>query len=248
MTYSFGAGERDIFLLKVDANGIEQWRRIYGGPGDDAALYVEPASDGGFVIAGGTEDEHEDAQILVMKVDNEGREVWRKEVGEPSTDDVNHGLVVLPDGRIVVPGYSKSWQARDNDIAVAVLKPTGEIARIDQIGGAGDDRPILAKADARGIVWITGYTKSAGAGGWDAVVTAYNPDRGFENVFSTFGGAADDNGTAIRPLPDGSFLVAGYSQDLSTPSVDAFVMRVSAFKAQKLPKAIRKRQVQQERK
>lgn len=37
MTESFGAGKRDILLLKVDGNGIEQWRRIYGEPGNDAA-------------------------------------------------------------------------------------------------------------------------------------------------------------------------------------------------------------------
>jgi hypothetical protein len=62
-------------------------------------------------------------------------------------------------------------------------------------------------------------------------------------MFATFGGADDDNGTAIQPLPDGSLLVAGYSKNLSTPSPDAFVMRVSPLTDQKLPKTIRKRRV-----
>jgi uncharacterized delta-60 repeat protein len=243
MTESFGAGKRDILLLKVDAHGVEQWRRIYGDAGNDAALYIDATSDGNFVIAGGTEGANDDSQILVMKIDGEGREVWRRTIGEAGKDDVNHGLALLPDGRIVVTGYSKSWDARDHDIVVALLSPAGEIERIDMIGGADDDRPITLKADSHGNVWIVGYTKSAGAGGWDVLVTSYDPASGFRNVFATFGGTADDNGTALEPLPDGSLLVAGYSRNLSTPSPDAFVMRVSPIKDQNLPAAIRKRKV-----
>jgi hypothetical protein len=243
MTESFGAGKRDILLLKVDGNGIEQWRRIYGEPGNDAALYIESTADNAFVIAGGTEGANEDSQILVIKIDGDGRETWRRTIGEPHKDDVNHGLALLPDGRIVVTGYSKSWDARDNDVVVAVLSTAGELERIDMIGGPDDDRPITVKVDSRGQVWIVGYTKSAGAGGWDVLVTSYDPKSGFANVFATFGGSADDNGTAIQPLRDGSLLVAGYSRNLATPSPDAFVMRVAPVKNQKLPKTIRKRKV-----
>jgi hypothetical protein len=243
MTESFGAGKRDILLLKVDAGGVEQWRRIYGDSGNDAALYIEATADNAFVIAGGTEGANEDAQILVMKIDGEGREIWRRTVGEPGKDDINHGLALLPDGRIVVTGYSKSWDARDNDVVAAVLSPAGEIERIDMIGGAGDDRPITPKADAHGNVWIAGHSRSAGAGGSDILVTSYDPRNGFRNIFATYGGGADDNGTAIQPLPDGSLLVAGYTRNLSTPSPDAFVMRVPALKDQKLPKSIRARKV-----
>jgi uncharacterized delta-60 repeat protein len=243
MTESFGAGKRDILLLKVNSSGIEQWRRIYGEPGNDAALYIESTTDNSFVIAGGTEGADEDSQILVMKIDSEGRETWRRTIGERDKDDVNHGLALLPDGRIVVTGYSKSWDARDNDVLVALLSPAGEIERIDMIGGADDDRPITPKVDSNGHVWIVGYTKSAGAGGWDVLIVSYAPKSGFRNVFATFGGADDDNGTALQPLADGSVLVAGYSKNLSTPSPDAFVMRVSTLKDQKLPTAIRKRKV-----
>lgn len=175
--------------------------------------------------------------------DRDGKEVWKRTVGEPGKDDINHGLTVLRDGRIAVPGYSKSWDSRDNDVIVAVLTPDGEIAHLDLIGGPGDDRAMTSKADAEGRVWIAGYTKSAGAGGWDVMITAFDADTGFTNTFATFGGAADDHGTAILPLRDDSFLVAGYSENLSTPSKDSFVMRVEAFKDRPLPKEIRKRRV-----
>lgn len=243
MTESFGAGKRDILLLKVDANGIEQWRRIYGEPGNDAALYIEATTDSGFVLAGGTEGSGEDGQVLVMKVDGEGKELWRRTIGEPATQDINHGLVLLSDGRIFVPAYSKSWGSRDNDVLAAVLEPSGKIVRIDVIGGAGDDRPMSARQDARGVVWIAGYTKSIGAGGWDALLTAYDPDRGFTDVFTAFGGTEDDNGTMVQPLADGSLLLAGYSRSLSDQAQDAFLMRITQPRKARLPKDVRRRKV-----
>ena len=39
-TDSFGAGDRDAWVLKLDANGAPEWQRSYGGPGRDEARFV----------------------------------------------------------------------------------------------------------------------------------------------------------------------------------------------------------------
>ena len=53
-TMSFGAGDRDIFLIKTDANGNLQWAKTYGGTGSDWAYSVQQTSDGGYIVAGWT--------------------------------------------------------------------------------------------------------------------------------------------------------------------------------------------------
>jgi hypothetical protein len=53
-TYSFGAGDYDIFLIKTDANGNVQWAKTYGGTSDDWAFSVQQISDGGYIVAGYT--------------------------------------------------------------------------------------------------------------------------------------------------------------------------------------------------
>ncbi|MEO5938116.1 MAG: hypothetical protein ABIQ43_03805 [Sphingomonas sp.] len=214
---------RYLLIVKTDAGGVEQWRRAQAGPESDPALYIEPSGDGGFIIAGGLEDD-----LLVLKIDAQGKELWRRTVGTPGIVDNDHGLVVLPNGRIVVVGYTGSWGVRSNDMIAAVLSPAGELLKVETFGGAGDDRAILARADAQGRVWVVGYTKSAGAGGWDVLVTRLDASGPFEGGATTLGSDKDDNGSAIRPLADGSLLVAGYSRGFGQGGEDAFLVRLSA--------------------
>ena len=51
-TGSFGYGQSDVYLLKIDSLGIYEWSRSYGGSNIDWGYDVEITSDGGYVIAG----------------------------------------------------------------------------------------------------------------------------------------------------------------------------------------------------
>lgn len=51
-TDSFGAGESDIYLLMLDANGDTLWTATYGGPDEDSGFSVIQTDDGGFIVTG----------------------------------------------------------------------------------------------------------------------------------------------------------------------------------------------------
>ncbi len=53
-TYSTGAGESDLWIVKTDADGNELWARTYGGATIDAARSIQRTSDGNYIIAGYT--------------------------------------------------------------------------------------------------------------------------------------------------------------------------------------------------
>jgi len=55
LTRSFGAGEGDAWLVKVDSSGNMQWNKTYGGPKHDFAYSVIQAEDGGYALAGSTQ-------------------------------------------------------------------------------------------------------------------------------------------------------------------------------------------------
>ena len=221
-----GSNKRRIFIVKTGLDGREQWQRIHDAPDSWGALYIEPAGDGGFIIAGGTEVAG-DSDMFAMKVDAEGRELWRKRAGTADWDEVNHGLVVRPDGRIVLAGYSHKRGEEANDLVAATLEPNGGVERIERFGGSADDRAILAKPDSAGHIWIVGHTASAGAGGVDLLLARLDAQGSFNDRAITIGGTADDHGTALLPRSDGSMLLAGYSTGLGGGAQDAFVVRLS---------------------
>jgi len=53
-TYSFGLGDRDLWVLKLDTNGDVEWQKTYGGYGIEEAYSILQTYDGGFVVAGST--------------------------------------------------------------------------------------------------------------------------------------------------------------------------------------------------
>ncbi|MEO0286252.1 MAG: hypothetical protein ABIM31_05530 [candidate division WOR-3 bacterium] len=72
-TESYGAGGRDVYLLKIDENGNKVWERTYGGRSDDKAYSVCPANSGGYVVAG-----YSGYEVYLLKIDENGNKVWHR--------------------------------------------------------------------------------------------------------------------------------------------------------------------------
>jgi hypothetical protein len=56
-TDSYGAGDRDFFLLKSTADGTEEWFKTYGGSGREWPYGMLRLSNGDLLIYGFTEPE-----------------------------------------------------------------------------------------------------------------------------------------------------------------------------------------------
>jgi hypothetical protein len=72
-TNSFGAGARDVYLVKTDRSGNEVWSRTFGGGRWDYAYSVEQTSDGGYIVAGFAEGLGAGgADVYLIKTDANG--------------------------------------------------------------------------------------------------------------------------------------------------------------------------------
>ncbi|MHA2365927.1 MAG: hypothetical protein ACXAC7_18350 [Candidatus Hodarchaeales archaeon] len=139
-TESFGAGNRDIWLIKTDSNGLEQWNQTYGGTDNDNAWIVIEVSDGGYLLVGYTES---------FGAGN--RDIWLIKISEHSSDGffislsremIGGFIVILVGGGILVtviqyqakPYQRKSNQEINEKTEVSTQKPhTDVIMNIDTL-------------------------------------------------------------------------------------------------------------------
>lgn len=72
-TNSYGAGGNDIFIVKLNNSGVLQWSKTVGGTGDDQAISVIDANDGGFIATGYTTSFGNGGKdIFIVKFDESG--------------------------------------------------------------------------------------------------------------------------------------------------------------------------------
>lgn len=178
-TESYGSGGKDVWLIKTDADGNEEWNRTFGGISDDSGLSVISGSVTGYIIAGytrsyGTSNSND---VWVIKTDFNGNEVWSKTFG--GTDhDYGTSIRNTSDGNYIITGaidydvclikidvngnevWSKSFNGYDYDLGSSVKQTSddGYIISCTKDNGGANDYAWLIKTDSLGsLEWDRVY-------------------------------------------------------------------------------------------
>jgi hypothetical protein len=114
-TTSFGAGYRDLWLVKTDANGNMEWNKTYGGTDHDNGHVLKQTTDGGYAIVGYTHSFGAGGyDCWLIKTDANGNMEWNKTYGGTGYD-VGHYVVQTADGGYVLIAETSSFGKGSTD-------------------------------------------------------------------------------------------------------------------------------------
>ncbi|MFI5144828.1 MAG: T9SS type A sorting domain-containing protein [Ignavibacteria bacterium] len=226
-SYSFGAGDRDYYIVKLDANGNLQWNKTFGGAYYEYGETVIQTTDGGYAMAGFTYSFGAGSgDYYIVKLDASGNFQWNRTIG--GTDaDYCLSVIQTTDGGYALAGQANSFGAGSNDFYIVKLDANGTLQWTRTVGGAALDygESIIQTTDG-GYV-IGGLTYSFGAGNQDVYVVKL--DAGGNLQWSrAVGGAYDDYIESIVLATDGGYVGAGHTDSFGAGSFDVYIVKLDA--------------------
>ena len=123
-TKSFGAGGSDVYLIKTDASGSQQWSKTFGGTGEDTGSSVQQTDDGGYIIAGTTDSFGAGGKdVYLTKTDDDGNQEWSKTFGG-TVNDAGLSVQQATDGGYILAGHTESFGSGQSDVYLIYYNPT----------------------------------------------------------------------------------------------------------------------------
>ncbi|TFB12448.1 hypothetical protein E3V33_05460 [Candidatus Marinimicrobia bacterium MT.SAG.4] len=198
-TSSFGAGSKDVWLIKTDANGTEEWNKTFGGSVSGEGRSVQQTTDGGYIIAG--TDGFDPGPGLLIKTDVNGNEEWNKQFAGSEFRSVQQ----TSDGGYIIGGQGNFQpillKTDENGIEewfkVFNSFTEGIVNSVRQISDGG--------------YILTGWTHTGGATS-NGLFLSKTDALGNEEWNKIYG-EINDRGRSVQQTSDGGFIITGNSGD-----------------------------------
>ncbi|MGB7062027.1 MAG: dockerin type I repeat-containing protein [Candidatus Zixiibacteriota bacterium] len=130
--------DQDVYLIKTDAEGDTIWTRTYGGNNWESGAAVRPTYDGGYILAGVSQDSASGSnRIYLIKTDGEGDTLWTRIYGG-SGGDSPYEVLLASDGGYLVVGATSSYGAGSADMYLLKISAFPEAILAGDANGNGE--------------------------------------------------------------------------------------------------------------
>jgi hypothetical protein len=201
---SFSPSQADSFI------------KFFGNYNKNEGFDIRSLNDGGYLLVGTTTTEDAGTNIILIRTDKYGNEVWESKQFGGLYDDRAYSLAELSDGNFAIIGSTTVEGQNGTLISNMYLIKTnsrGDTLWTRKYGGYSNDIGFnLAETSDGGFILI-GSTESLSSGDKDIVLVKTDPE-GFEQWTRIHGGPGDDVGTYIVETEYG-YIYTGYTRSYS---------------------------------
>jgi len=227
MTYSFGAGGRDVYLLKTDSSGDTLWTRTYGGSDGEEGYSVQQTSDGGYIIGGYTYSFGAGSyDVYLLKTDSSGDTLWTRTYGG-SDYDWGYSVQQTSDGGYIIAGGTWSFGAGGGDVYLLKTDSSGDTLWTRTYGGSDSEEGYSVQQTLDGGYIIAGYTGSFGAG-YDDFYLLKTDSSGDTLWTRTYEGTGWDYANSVQQTSDGGYIIAGEIWSYGTVEGDVYLVKTDS--------------------
>lgn len=204
-TSSFSSSQ-DLYLIKTNEFGVEEWSQTYGSSNWEWGISVKQTSDGGYIMCGGWEGPSSDSLVL-LKTDSNGIEEWNHRFSGSIDRDVGQSVIETSDGGYAACGFTS---AHPNEDVFVIKTNSAGIQEWSKVfsGPAHEVSKTIRQTSDNGF-FVFGSTSSYGAGMRDYYLLRL--DSSGDTLWTkTYGTPDDEEGTAMHINSDGSIALIGY--------------------------------------
>jgi hypothetical protein len=215
-------GGQDMWLIKIDNNGIKVWDKVYGGSSTDYLTSIAKASDG-YLLSGYTyspisgdvsEVSRGGADFWCVKIDENGTKVWDKRIGGNASDFAQKSLRVsngfLLGGNTLSPASGDktaiSGGANNQQMWVIKIGDTGNLLWDKTFGNGGTDLLKTLKTLSDSTYLVGGIYSNAGQ---DDFFVNKIDNNGNQNWEKLVGSSQNDAMADAVLTPDNGLLLGG---------------------------------------
>ncbi len=212
-TDSYGAGDRDFFLLKISEDGAEEWLETYGGARREWPYGMLPLSNGELLIYGFTESIGGGRDEYAIRVAQDGGIIWEYTVESPEEELVLDALET-PEGDLVLA------VSVEEDGKLVKLEADGSIQWAHRYELAGWQFASQVAQTSDGGFLLAGFSMSSSrrqADTWLARCTTTG-ELEWETSFGEAG--FDDYANSLIRLSDGTYLIGAIANGVLLSRVD----------------------------
>ena len=216
-------GYSDLYLIKTDGNGNEQWTKTFGGSRSDGGYSVQQTDDGGYVITGYYSDLKQ-IYVYLIRTDENGNEQWSKTFGNQQVESSGHTVQQSSDGGFIIVGRTYSIINESFDIYLIKTDGSGNEQWTKSLGGINHVEGFSLDITSNDEYIICGNKRNSVIG--DSDIYLMKTDGNGDSLWTkTFGGNQFELSYSVKETTDNGYIILGETESFGSGKTDFYLIK-----------------------